>query len=100
MRKPVKIPISKLQIGYYVFASRWGDRCPLDPWGVGYVSEIHEHGFRLKHLNSASSFFRHAWLISGIDGQSITSAYEERERLRVAYRPTWITISKVIEASK
>lgn len=31
-----------LKIDDYVFASRWNDCCPGDPWHVGYVSEVHE----------------------------------------------------------
>lgn len=29
-----------LVIGDYVFASRWSDCCPGDPWHVGHVSEV------------------------------------------------------------
>lgn len=35
----IKAP-SDLAIGDYVFASRWSDCCPGDPWHVGYVSEV------------------------------------------------------------
>lgn len=30
-----------LKVGDYVFASRWGDCDPGDPWHVGHVAEIH-----------------------------------------------------------
>lgn len=30
-----------LKVGDYVFASRWGDCDPGDPWYVGHVAEIH-----------------------------------------------------------
>jgi len=29
-----------VSVGDYVFASRWGDCDPGDPWAVGYVSEV------------------------------------------------------------
>lgn len=37
----VKAP-SDLKVGDYVFASRWSDCDPGDPWHVGYVSEVGE----------------------------------------------------------
>lgn len=37
-----------LKIGDYVFASRWGDCDPGDPWGVGYVSYLADNWILLE----------------------------------------------------
>lgn len=40
----VRIPkaTGDIQVGDYVFACRWGDADPGDPWAIGHVSEMND----------------------------------------------------------
>lgn len=39
-----------VQVGDYVFASRWGDCDPGDPWAIGTVAEVGECYVVLSHM--------------------------------------------------
>lgn len=72
-----------LGVGDYVFASRWSDCDPCDPWAVGHVSEI-GLGFVVVGEVSARRFPK-AMRISLKQGQRIIAAYA-----RLAAEPaTW-----------
>lgn len=72
-----------LKPGDYVFASRWEDCSPGDPWAVGYVSEVREGYVTL--ITSPRSW-RHARCISLEQGKRIVEQYPDLERSRVNFK--------------
>lgn len=61
-----------ITIGDYVFASKWGDADPADPWCVGHVTYISEEAVR---INGGSRFYRKAIKITPEQGESIVKHY-------------------------
>ena len=80
-----KVP-GDLAVGDYVFASRWSDCDPGDPWFVGHVAEIHlaaaEHAIPYPgYVVLAESLRRwpHAMRITPEQGKRICEAFPSME---------------------
>lgn len=73
-----------LSIGDYVFASRWGDCDPGDPWAVGHVSEIGDGFVVLGDVNQRH--WRKAMRISHEQGRRICELYPGMGRQPLNYR--------------
>jgi hypothetical protein len=68
--------------GDYVFASRWGDCDPGDPWAVGYVEEVGTENVR---LTNSPRFWPCAMKITHEQGTRICAEYPAMERLPMDY---------------
>jgi hypothetical protein len=66
-----------LEVGDYVFASRWSDCDPGDPWSVGFVSEVGE-GYVVLAGRSYRRFPR-AMAITPEQGRRIMEEYPALE---------------------
>lgn len=71
MRK-IKLP----KIGEYVLVTHWRDKDPLDPWAVGFVSEIviRKNEIRYK-VEGQSRLYRHCFRISEQEGRAWLEAH-------------------------
>lgn len=67
-----------LTIGEYVFASRWSDCDPSDPWAVGHATEIGPDFVVVGDVNQRR--WRKAMRISKEQGQNIIELYPSMER--------------------
>ena len=80
-----------LKLGDYVFASRWSDCDPGDPWAVGFVSEV---GSYLKSVTKAgyivlrggSRRWGRAMRITQEQGRRICEQFPAMERLPTDYK--------------
>lgn len=72
----IKAP-SDLTVGDYVFASRWSDCDPCDPWAVGVVHDI---GRNCVILDSSARAWPHAMRISDEQGRRICELYPIMEK--------------------
>lgn len=67
-----------LEVGDYVFASRWSDCDPGDPWHVGHISEV---GANYVVIGAVSKRrWGNAMRISEEQGRRIASEYPELEK--------------------
>jgi hypothetical protein len=78
-----------LKVGDYVFASRWSDCDPGDPWYVGHVAEIHlaEPGHAVPYpgyvvLRETARRWPHAMRITQEQGARIVKELPAMERQR------------------
>lgn len=71
-----------LAIGDYVFASRWSDCDPGDPWAVGHVSEIGSNYVVVGDVSPRG--WRKAMRITAEQGQRIIEQYPPMEANRAA----------------
>jgi len=72
----------KINIGNYVFASRWSDEDPNDPWYVGRVTAIMADGdlhVRRYQVEHQSRWWPHVRRISSKEGEKILSEYPKLE---------------------
>jgi len=67
---------SNLAVGDYVFASRWGDCHPCDPWATGNISSIGEH-----HVMVGGRRYPYARRISFEQGNRIAEHFPQMEKL-------------------
>lgn len=67
-----------LQVGDYVFASRWSDCDPGDPWHVGHVSEIGEGFVVIGEISGRR--WKNAMRITPEQGKRIVEHYPAMER--------------------
>jgi hypothetical protein len=86
-REPTQIVHNKrapfdVVAGDYVFASRWGDCDPGDPWAVGFVERVGTENLRLVGF---PRFWPCAMKITSEQGQRICAAYPAMERLPLDY---------------
>ena len=98
--------LTRPAIGDLVLASRFQDRCPLDPWAIGFVCELLtiseiKQGFynvalRLPMMLSARSVYRlaHAWRITAPESHHILRKYRHWEKLQINRAPTWAQMDK------
>lgn len=73
-----------LKVGDYVFASRWSDCDPSDPWAVGFVAELGDGYVQLAESPGIQGArrWKHAMRISTEQGWAIVASYPELERSR------------------
>ena len=72
----------KIDIGDYVFVSRWSDEDPNDPWYVGQVTAIMADGdthTRRYQVDYRSRWWRHIRKITRKEGERILSEYPKLE---------------------
>lgn len=67
-----------LVIGDYVFASRWGDCDPGDPWHVGHVTEIGEDFVVVGDVSQRC--WANAMKITPDQGKSIVERFSDMEK--------------------
>lgn len=72
----IKAP-SDLEVGDYVFASRWSDCDPGDPWHVGHVSEVGQNYVVVGEVSQRR--WGNAMRISHEQGRRIASEYPRME---------------------
>jgi len=83
----LKIPDApgELEIGDYVFATRWSDADWNGPWAVGYVYVIGKDHIGLRHEDGSLipgvglRGFKYAVPVSGEQGSLIAAEYKHRE---------------------
>lgn len=63
-----------MKIDDYVFASRWSDEDPNDPWCVGFLEEFGEDN-RGKWYKIDGKTFRHCRKITAEEGEKICIEY-------------------------
>lgn len=65
-----------MNINDYVFASRWSDEDPNDPWCVGFISEILEDSDNIKFkVDGYNRYWKHCRKITKEEGDKILSIY-------------------------
>lgn len=67
-----------LKVGDYVFASRWGDCDPGDPWHVGHVTEIGEDFVVVGDVSQRC--WANAMIITPEQGKSIVERFPDMEK--------------------
>ena len=71
----------RLRIGDYVFASKWSNADPRDPWAVGHVTAITETHITVSCENGKRDY-RWYRVITDFQGERILRDYTEMERDR------------------
>jgi len=79
MKMGLKMKNKEIIVGDYVFASRWPDGDPNDPWYVGFVDEINEkEGFSTLYKVGGRNY-RYCRKISKKQGEKILEKYPKLE---------------------
>jgi len=81
MKKP-------LQIGDYVFVTRWGDADPNDPWAVGFLSEIAIiKGIDFYKIPNSNRLWHHCKRITKKRGEKILLEYPMKSIFGIKNKP-------------
>jgi hypothetical protein len=80
-----------LKVGDYVFASRWGDCHPCDPWAIGKIADI-----RAGAVAVGGRFYPYARRISFEQGDRIAEHFPTMEKLNSP--PDYAAIAAVFGA--